>query len=223
MGRKALVLGATGLVGGHLVEKLAGREEYSEIKIIGRRATGIIKPKIKETILDMENLTRHPEEFKADDIYCCLGTTMKKAGSKEAFMFVDYDLPLLAGKLALQGGAKRFFIISAMGANRKSAFYYSRVKGEMEREAALMPFSAVHIFRPSLLVGDRKEFRFGEKLAKWITWPFWRLMSGKLLKFAPIAAETVAEAMVAIALGDTKGIVVHESDEIAKLGKMFAE
>lgn len=123
MERKALVLGATGLVGGHLVGKLAEGDEYSEIRIITRRETGLVHPKIKETVLDLENMDSHQEEFSADDIFCCLGTTMKKAGSKEVFKSVDYSLPLLAGKLGLREGAKRFFVISSKGGKQEIGFF----------------------------------------------------------------------------------------------------
>ncbi|WP_059173725.1 NAD-dependent epimerase/dehydratase family protein [Bacillus sp. FJAT-27445] len=218
MERKALVLGATGLVGGYLVRKLIARDEFSEIKILSRRKTGINHPKVRELIVPLEELSRFSNEFNVDDIFCCLGTTMKKAGSKDAFEFVDLSLPFQAAQLGISEGAKRYLAISSMGANKGSAFFYSRVKGEMEEKLSTYPFQAIHLFRPSLLIGDRKEFRFGEKLAEWLSKPLTKIMPVRLKKFSPIHAEIVASAMVAAALGELTGINVHESDQLAGLG-----
>ncbi|RHW31411.1 oxidoreductase [Neobacillus notoginsengisoli] len=219
MGRTALVLGATGLVGGELVNRLERKENYSQITLIGRRPFSIGSKKVRNVVVNMHSLKDVAEEFKVDDIFCCLGTTIKKAGSKEAFRQVDFQLPVAAAQLGSFEGAKNFLVISSMGANTNSAFFYNRVKGEMEEEVKKMTFDAIHIFRPSLLLGSRKEFRLGEKLAEWAVKPFSKILPDSLKKSFPIPAETVANAMAIAAQMEAQGINIYESGQIRETGK----
>ncbi|CEG26622.1 hypothetical protein [Bacillus sp. B-jedd] len=219
MGRTALVLGGTGLVGSMLVSILEGMEEYSAIIVMGRRPLGQGGKKVREVIADMDFLKGYSDEFNVDDIYCCLGTTIKKAGSKDSFRKVDFDMPVEAAKLGSMKGAKNFLVISSMGADKNSAFFYSRVKGEMEEAVKQYSFNAIHIFRPSLLLGDRKEFRLGEKLAEWGSKPFSAILPESMKKSFPIPSATVARAMAKAALFDSGGVSIHESGEIRALGK----
>ncbi|WP_043933514.1 oxidoreductase [Bacillus sp. EB01] len=218
MKRSALILGATGLVGKQLVHVLSSMDEYSELRLMVRRTGGFTNPKIKEYIIDMNEMNQHPELFQVDDIFCCLGTTIKKAGSQEAFRKVDYTYPIEAARLGIEYGAKHYLVISSMGASKDSPFFYSRVKGELEETLAGLPFKSVSIFRPSLLVGEREEFRFGEKLAEWVYRPFAGILPGKLKKYAPVEGRVVAASMAITAIKLKSGVRIIESDEIAGLG-----
>ena len=219
MSRTALVLGGTGLVGGELVSILEGMEEYSAIIVMGRRPLGQGGNKVREVLADMDFLKEYSDEFIVDDIFCCLGTTIKKAGSKDSFKKVDFDMPVEAARLGSLKGVKNFLAISSMGADKNSVFFYSRVKGEMEEAVKQYPFQAIHIFRPSLLLGDRKEFRLGEKLAEWVAKPFSVILPESMKKSFPIHSATVARAMAEAALIDSRGVSIHDSGEIRALGQ----
>lgn len=205
--RSALVIGATGLVGAKVVAKLLSSDKYAHVKVLARKPYPSSHSKLESIVFDFD----HPDSslIQADDVFCCLGTTMKKAGSKEAFYKVDFTYPSEVAKLALANGAKRFAIITAMGADRTSMFYYNRVKGEMEESLRSMGYETLLIFRPSLLVGERSETRFGERAGEWIAKLF-RFMIP--VKYRAINADKVAEAMVSITSSNVKGTLVYESD-----------
>ena len=147
MKKKAIVAGASGLVGSYVVRELLKRDEYEEVKVLVRKPLNLGDPALKQVMYDYEQ--PDPDEVKADHVYCCLGTTMKKAGSKEAFRKVDYEYPLQLAKAASENGAEKFALISAMGANTKSFFFYNRVKGQVEEALREFPFKTTCIFRPS--------------------------------------------------------------------------
>jgi uncharacterized protein YbjT (DUF2867 family) len=177
---------------------------------VGRRKTPLENPKLTQEIVDF---SKEPPT-RADDVFCCLGTTIKKAGSQAAFRAVDYYAVL---SLAKAGGA-RFFLVSSLGADARSAVFYSRVKGEIEASAAQLPFEAVFILRPSLLLGDRGEFRLKEKIAEAAMFLLKPFLLGPLRKYRAIEAEVVAKAMLALARSGRKGVNILESDEIQALG-----
>ena len=219
MGRTALILGATGLVGGYLLDNILENNKYERVYIISRSDVLKKHPKLDTYILELSRMEDVREVFNVSDVFCCLGTTMKNAGSKEAFKKVDLDFPLLAAKLAAEGEAEQFLIVSAMGASSNSSFFYNRVKGEMEERVKSLPFKGVHIFRPSLLLGNRKEFRLGEKTAEMLFTRLPFLFRGSLKKYAPIKAEQVAKFMAERAIKGEKGIFTYESDEMNRLQK----
>lgn len=214
MGRRALILGATGLIGGHLLNHLLHSNAYDYVAIITRRDFPFEHPKLQKFTFELSELEKFKEVFKVHDVFCCLGTTIKKAGSESAFKQVDFEYPLAAGKIAIEAGAEQFLTVSAMGANSESRIFYNRVKGDMEEEIKKLPFTGVHIFRPSLLLGKREEFRLGERAAEWFAKPFSGFFKGSLKKYAPIPAETVACSMVVSALKRESGIHIYESDKI---------
>lgn len=216
--RTALIAGASGLVGSHLLLMLLQSERYSQVISIGRRELTVIHPKLDQQIVDFDNLKKSESELVADDIFCCLGTTIRKAGSKEAFYKVDHDYVTQLAATTLKKNAAQFLVVSSMGADAGSRFFYNRVKGEMERDVQQLGFQAVHIFRPSLLLGEREEHRTGEEIGARIMRPLSRLMLGPLRKYRPIQAETVARAMLQAASLDQKGTQVYLSDQIAQLG-----
>ena len=162
--KTALIAGATGLVGDFLLKELLEEEHYSKIIVLVRQPVEKVHPRLEQVVFDFEN--PDTSVIKADDVYCCLGTTIKKAGSKEAFRKVDYHYPLQLAQAAFDSGCKRFAVVTAVGSSEKSSFFYSRVKGELERELKKIPFQGLYIFRPSMLLGPRKEFRFGEEAGK---------------------------------------------------------
>jgi uncharacterized protein YbjT (DUF2867 family) len=211
MGRKALLLGATGLIGKELLHLLLAENEYEQVNIIVRNGVDIHHPKLNTVIDNLDSMDSYEDMFKVDDIYCCLGTTIKKAGTRENFQKVDLDYPLQAARLGLKQGASKYLVVSAIGADENSPFFYSRVKGRLEEGLTKMGFESVIIFRPSLLLGKREEVRIGEKAAELVSVPLGFLFKGKLRKYRPVQGEAVASMMLAAALLPGKGIKVFES------------
>lgn len=215
-GRSALLLGATGLVGSHCLDLLLGSDDYSAVRVITRSPIDRKHRRLQQVRLDLEEMDQHPELFRVDDVFCCLGTTMARAGSEAAFRRVDHDYPLRAAELATAKGADQFLLVSAVGADPQSRIFYNRVKGEVEGAVKRLPFRAVWLLRPSLLLGDRQERRVGEKVASAVAVPLAPLMVGRLRRYRPVAGRDVAAAMVRLALnGGTGGVV--ESEEIGAL------
>lgn len=209
MSRTALVAGATGLVGSALLRRLAASQEYRRIKLLGRRPPALETGKQQFIASDFGNLEALGAELAADDVYCCLGTTMRKAGSQAAFERVDYHMVVDLARAALKSGAKRFVVVSAAGASLKSPAFYSRVKARMEHAVSELPFEAVHILRPSLLLGTRQELRPAERLGQKLAPLLSLLMRGPLKKYRPIRAGDVAAAMITLALSPITGVHVH--------------
>ncbi|MBY0206255.1 oxidoreductase [Paenibacillus cucumis (ex Kampfer et al. 2016)] len=217
--RKAMVIGATGLVGGLLVHNLLGHPAYSEVRILVRRRLDLEHPSLKQYVVDWEQLEGQGHLFEGiDDLYCCLGTTIKKAGSQENFREVDYHYPVRAATLAKQYGVEQMLVISSMGANADSRVFYSRTKGEMEDALSSIGFRALHIFRPSLILGDRGEKRPGEQFAAHVMTFLDRWMKGRLDKYRAIQASTIAQAMRNVAMVQTKGNHVYSNEVIHALG-----
>jgi uncharacterized protein YbjT (DUF2867 family) len=171
--------------------------------------------KLKEVITDFTNLEKTLSSAAANDFYCCLGTTIKKAGSQENFSKVDFSLVVDMARVMKERGAEQCIVISTMGANSTSKVFYNRIKGEMEEALKRLDFPCLRIIRPSLLLGHREEFRFGEKVAILMS-PFWKLfLVGSLKKYAPVEAEAVARFMVKVAHeGPVMGVHIYESDHI---------
>jgi len=217
MSRTALLLGASGLVGGHCLDLLLADQAYDHVLVFVRKKLPRQHAKLQQHLVDFERLQHHAHALNAREVFCCLGTTIKKAGSQTVFRKVDFEYPLAAAKLAAQHGAEQFLLITAMGANPKSAIFYNRVKGEVEEAVRSLTFSAVHIFRPSLLMGDRAEPRLGEKIGEVLTKTFSFLLVGRLRKYRAIEARVVATAMVKIAKLNRAGVHVYDSDRIQAL------
>jgi uncharacterized protein YbjT (DUF2867 family) len=208
--KTALVFGATGLVGNHCLDELLESPIYDKVLVFGRRTVGREHPKLVEHLINFEQPATYLHLIKGDDLFCCLGTTLRKAGSKEAFRRIDYTIPLQIAKAAAHQRVNQFLLVSAVGADVDSRFFYSRVKGELEASLRTLPFWAIHIFQPSVLLGKRKEQRLGETLAgtvgKWL---------GPLLdKYRPIEAATVAKAMLKAAQGMESGPHTYLSNDM---------
>ncbi|MBM7705043.1 NAD(P)H-binding protein [Metabacillus iocasae] len=214
--RTALVLGASGLIGSELVKQLANSPYYEKVTLLVRKTLSIEHSTIEQVEVDFDALDEHTALFKVDDVYSVLGTTIKKAKSKEQFKKVDYTYTLKAAKLAKQEGATTFLTVTSLGAKSTSLFFYSRVKGEVEKALQELKLPSVHIFQPSLLLGHRKEWRQGERLAESIAKRTSFLFKGPFEKYKPIEAKVVAQRMYETALKARNGYHVYPSDLIQK-------
>ena len=215
--RSAIVVGATGLVGSHLVRLLCESEEYISVTALTRRKLDYAHDKLVERIVQFDELAESDFDF-AHEVFCCLGTTIKKAGTKEQFEKVDVEYPLHVASLAKKRGIGHFIVISAMGASDKAFAYYSRVKGKLEKELIAMDLPQLSIVRPSLLVGDRKEFRLGERAGEVVLNVINPLLIGPMKKVRSIEASQVALAMKVIALhGKKQKVSIYTSDELATM------
>lgn len=207
----AIVAGATGLTGQALLKKLIESRRYTTVYTLERRASPSISATHQVLQVDFNALPVLPT---CDDAFCCLGTTIKKAGSQDAFRLVDFEYVLAFSTRALEAGAKHFFVVSALDASPNSAIFYNRVKGEMEEAVAALGFSTVHIFRPSFLLGERAESRFGERIGISAAKALTPLLVRGLRKYRPIHVETVARAMLHAASEGKSGVHRYESDVI---------
>ncbi len=218
MKKTALVAGSTGLVGKELVSRLAQSQAFDIVTAVVRKGSNMIHDGVVTIEVDYENLDAHKEDLRADVVFCCLGTTMKKAGSRDNFYKVDFTYPYELAKIALQNQSEQFNLVTSFKADSKSPFYYNRVKGDVEAAIQKLAIPAINIFRPSLLIGNRQEKRTGEqffaKLAK-VMKPLFR---GRLKKYKPTEATLIANAMVNVAQKDLNGLHIFEPDDIDVLG-----
>lgn len=217
MKRKALIIGATGATGRSLIDQLKEKNEYELIYVVHYRTTGLEDGNIViEHVLDFENILDFRLEA-IDDVFCCLGTTIKKAGSKEEFKKVDKDYVLSFGKWAKIQNVNSFHVISAMGSDVNSSFFYNQVKGEMEQGLINLNFRSLYIYRPSLLLAKRDEFRLGEKIGEVLFTIFSPLMLGPLKKHKAISVNKVAASMIYHAIHNETGNHIILSDEMQDL------
>lgn len=206
MERKALLLGATGLVGGQCLRRLLTCGAYSEVRVLTRRALGIEHPRLRETLFDDTGLEPHRDCFRVDDVFCCLGTTLRQAGSRAAFRRVDQDLVVRAGELAAAAGARRFIVVSAINARVHSPFFYARVKGRTEQQLERAGLPLLAFMQPSLLLGPREQRRPAEELGGRLFRAVAPLAAWSGAGWLPVSAERLAEAMLGMALaGPSKG------------------
>ncbi len=215
--KTALIVGATGLVGKYCLSYLLHDKNYSKVIVLARKELNIKDPKVEVVIVDFNHLNNYSDKIVADEIYCCLGTTIRVAGSKENFSKVDYDFPKQIAEIAKRNGAKKMLIVTAMGANENSSIFYNTVKGKIESSLKNIAFDSLYIFRPSMLKGLRTEFRIGEKIGLFIM-PFIELfMWGSLKKYKSIDAMVVANAMHQMAQANEQGVFIYESDQIQEI------
>lgn len=207
MGKKAVVIGATGLVGKQLVRLIIKSEKYDSIVVVTRRPHEIKDPKLVEVIVeDFDDLEKHASKMNGNDFYCALGTTRSKAGSKEAFLKVDVEYPLEFARIAKsQKDFEQLLVVSAIGANSSSPLFYNSAKGQLEDRLHELNIKSLKIFQPSLLLGDRKEYRFFEEVAKVISAIASFFTIGSKKKVGAIRDVEVAKAMIEVALKDESG------------------
>lgn len=208
-GNSAIVMGATGLVGRECVRQLAVHPGFERVTALVRRALppDPAAPGLRTELVDFDRLHARPDVFQASHVFCALGTTIRQAGSQARFREVDFGYPLRVAELALAAGARHFLLVSSLGANAESRTFYLRVKGDLEDAIEALGYRAFSIARPSLLLGDRDEFRLGEEVAKRLSWAFPR-------SYRPVHAGNVAGVLVNSAVDDRPGIRVIENPEI---------
>lgn len=214
--KTAIILGATGLTGGCLLQLLLDDDRYERIKLFSRSEVGFTHPKIQEHLVDFLELQTDMPDFTGDEVYCCIGTTKAKTKNKELYRKIDLGIPVTAAKLAHENNIKTFIVISAMGARPNSKIFYNRLKGEMEKEVLKMGIPKTHILRPSLIAGKRKEIRIGEWIFKQLMRIANLVLVGPLDKYRSINPDTIAKSMVWLANHDYETVVL-ESDEIKKI------
>ncbi len=215
--KTALIAGATGLVGSELLQLLLNNSYYDKIILLLRKPVEITDKKVVQVVLDFDDLKKHTDSLKTDDVFCTLGTTIKKAGSQDAFRKVDYTYPLELARISKAHGANKFLIVTALGANANSLVFYNRVKGEIEDSLQQLNLPHLYIFRPSLLVGKRNEKRPGERLGVFASKIINPLLHGAFMRYRSIEAEAVAYAMMQIAQHASKKSEIIESDMIQKI------
>lgn len=220
MSKKAILIGATGLIGHDLLIKLLADENYSEVLAISRKALNLNHPKLKELIINFDELSNHIAEISGDVVFCCLGTTIKKTPDLAVYRKIDYQYPLDVANIAFKNGTKQYHLVSALGADVKSRLFYSRTKGEVERDLQKTPFQAIHIYRPALLDGNRKEERSAENTMIGLFRLVNPLLIGPLKKYRSIKIEKVADAMLIKAKGNEQGVHIYPSDQIAEIASL---
>jgi len=210
------VLGATGLIGEQLVTELLKDDAFEKVRILVRRPVNITHPKLEVQIVNFDNLADFREKLgKGDCVFCCIGTTQKQVkGDKTAYRKVDYDIPVNAAKMAQHAGFKNYLLVSAVGASVSSNNFYLKLKGEVEKAIAEQRFESFHVFRPSMLLGKRKELRPAELIGKGIMQTLSFIFVGGLKKYKGIHAVDVAKAMIAASKSSIKGMVVHHYEDM---------
>lgn len=218
--RTALLAGASGLVGGHCLQQLLADDRYERVIVLVRRqmSASAFHPKLVQRVINFDLIPRLPDFPAADDVFCSLGTTINKARTREEFYKVDFTYVHELAKRAAERGAKQFLLVSSLGASARSRVFYSRVKGELEQALRSLSFQGLQVFRPALLVGERTEERFGERMGTILFRALSPVMLGRLRRYRPIPAQTVARAMIRIAHQELHGVNVFESDRITLIG-----
>jgi len=210
--KTAVIAGYSGLIGQQLLTLLLENPNYQKVIALGRRPIDINNPKLIQQVVDFNNIELAVEHV--DDVYCCLGTTMKKAGSKEAFRLVDFQFPINLAEVCLTKGAKQFALVSSMGANSNSKIFYNQVKGEVENTISQLGFSKIDIYRPSLLLGDRNESRFSEDTGKVFMKALGFLFIGPLKNYKAIDSKKVANAIHHFSKEERQGKHIHLSGKL---------
>ncbi len=213
--KTALVIGATGLVGSELVQFLLASDDYSKIKIFARKPLNFEDQRVETFQIDFDRIASYQDFIQADDVFCALGITLRKAGSRAAARRVEYDYPLEFAKIALQNGAKHYLLISTMGADADAHNYYFRTKGELENALQALSYPRLSILRPSLLGGARDEIRLGEDLMKVMMTAFNAFIP---YKYRMISAKTVAKfAQLLAQQENVSGTKIYESGQIRRI------
>ncbi len=215
--KSALLAGASGLVGICCLRGLLNSDRYHKVHILVRKPLSMKHEKLEQHLINFDFLDRFAHLIKADDVYCCLGSTIKKAGSQDAFRKIDFGYSYGIAKIAVENGAEQFLVVTAIGSSIKSPVFYSRVKGDLEEAVSNLGFKGVHIFRPSFLVGVRKEKRPAEDLLIDLGRKAAFSMVGPFRKYRPITGEVIAAAMIYTAGQEAEGVTIYESGRIQEI------
>ena len=214
--KTAIILGATGLTGNLLLQLLLKDNRYNKIKLFSRSTSGVVHPKIEEYLGDLIHLETFKNDFKADEVFCCIGTTKSKTPDKELYKKIDFGIPTMTAQLCKENAINTLVIISALGANSKSNIFYNRTKGEMEDAVLKLKIPKTYILQPSLIGGKREEKRIGEWIFKQLMKVANLVMAGPLKKYKSIHPKDIAKTMVWLANNEFKAVRIP-SDEIKSL------
>lgn len=216
MKKTAIIIGASGLTGSILLNRLLDDKRYTTIKLISRKRIEGLPSKVNQYIGNLFDLKSFKEDFTGDEVHCCIGTTSKKTPDKAIYRSIDYGIPVAAAKLSRENGIQTFLIVSAIGANASSRIFYNKTKGEMERDVLLEKIKKTYILQPSIIGGNRKEQRIGEKIGLVVFKLLQPLFLGKLKKYRITEAEHIAQAMINLA-NSTSTIHIITSEKIKEI------
>jgi uncharacterized protein YbjT (DUF2867 family) len=216
--KSAIVFGASGFVGSHLLSELLNSSDYGQVTAVVRKSLNITHPKLRTVISDYNSLASVKSEIAADEVFLTLGTTKTKSPKKAEYYQVDHEYPVLAARFAKEGGAKSAFLVTAVGANPNSTFFYVRTKGETERDVIALNFEHTHVFRPSMITGNRKEKR---SLLEEVLMRFWSALNPLLMwkgdKYKGATGEDIAKALIKSAKNQTKKLGIYHWREMHDL------
>jgi len=216
--KTALVIGATGLVGEETLKQLLKSAQYAKVIALTRKPVGFTDARLENPVVDFDK-PRQYSSIKADDVYCAMGTTIGKAGSQAAFRKVDFEIPLQIAKQALGNGASEFILVSSLGADAKSAVFYSRTKGELEQALIKLKYKTLLIFRPSILLGDRKEMRTGEAIGRFAAEKLSFLFAGPLKQYKGTPVDLLVKVMIQEANTGLTGVHIIENKQIFEIAE----
>lgn len=215
--KKAILFGASGFIGTELLHELLNSNDYEQVTIVVRKPLNMQHPKLKMLLGDFNSLPQLKSDIVADDIFIALGTTKKNTPNEKEYYQIDHDYPVLAAKIAKMNGAKAVFVVSAIGANVKSTIFYTKTKGELERDVIALDFDHTHIFQPSILLGNRNENRPIEKIGIKLFTVLNPLFFGGLQKYKGIEGKSVAKAMYNAAKNNSEKVKIYQWSEMNSL------
>src|ERR1700761_9615073 len=213
MSNKAIIAGASGLIGSKLLNILLNEPAYNEVLILVRKVLPIEHQKLVQLVVDFDKLDEHEASITGHAVFCCLGSTQKKTPDLAVYRKIDHDYPVKLAQLAKQNGVNQYHLVSAIGANSKSSNFYTKMKGETEDDLKKVDLECLHIYQPSFLTGDRKESRPMERMVVGIMKVIDPLLIDGLKKYRSIPAQTVAQAMFNESLKNEEGVFIHTSDK----------
>ena len=219
MGKTAIILGATGLTGSMLLELLIKDNRYKNIISFSRKELKNMPTKVTQHLGNLLELENFKKDFIADEVFCCIGTTAKKTPDKKLYKAIDYGIAVNAAKLSKANNINTFLVVSALGANANSSIFYNKTKGEMQRDVLAQNIPNTYILQPSIIGGNRKETRIGEKIGLGVFKLFQPLLIGKLKKYRMIEAETIAQSMLNLANSKAIKEKIIRSDYIKEISK----
>ncbi|RFZ92553.1 NAD-dependent epimerase/dehydratase family protein [Mucilaginibacter conchicola] len=217
MAYKAIIAGASGLIGSKLLDILLQKAQYSEVLVLVRRELPLSHPKLAQLVIDFDDLDNYAAAITGHAIFSCLGTTKGQTPDKAEYRKIDHDYPVKLAQLAKQNGVKQFHLISAVGANKNASNSYLKLKGEVEDDVEKVGIPVLHIYEPSMLVGERKEKRLAETIINGIFKVIDPLLVGGLKKYQSIKAPQLAWAMYKLSLDDAEGTFIHTTDKIKQI------
>jgi uncharacterized protein YbjT (DUF2867 family) len=217
MAYKAIIAGASGLIGSSLLTILLNEPSYVEVTVLVRKKTGITHSKLTEILVDFDKLDDYAGDINGHALFCCIGTTKNKTPNLTDYYKIEHDYPVKLGQLAVKNSVKQYHYVSSIGADKNSAAYYTKYKGQTEYDLQQLNLPSLHIYRPSILVGDRKDYRPMEKFVTGLMYIINPLLIGSLKKYRSIPAKTVAMAMYKQSINSEEGVFVHPSDQIKQI------